>query len=385
MFSLKRTSGKVVLVADVEDLSVGVSIVALSKTSATILVGERMRLPIEDRGEDQSASAIVQLLGECADKVLKAYANTNAKNSPRPPHATYAILKSPWTRMRTAHVEEVFTKETTVTKDLIATLAKKALAETSDFNRSNILESGVMQVYLNGYPTGNPLGKRVVRAGVVAYESEVHPELKRGVIEKLGSLLPGRKPIVRSGLTALSSLLREHMPDIHRYVVLDVGGSTTTCSVFLRESVSQSAHVPEGTTTILKRISSAGLPEETLTQLRMLATDTCSTDMCKTLKDTLATIEPDLAKVFGQSFATLASKRRLPNNAMLSAPTELAPWLQAFFGRIDFSQFTATMQPLTVEPLTPDHLHDIVTWQSGIADTGIAIAAGYVNILEQSR
>ncbi len=384
MFSLKRTSGKVVLVADVEDVSVGVSVALLSKTQATILASERMRLPLEERTQDQSASAVVQLLEECADKVLKAYAGGDATHAPKQPQTIYAIIRSPWTRLRTAHAEEVFPKEVAVSKDLIATLAKKALTEPSDFNKSSILETGVMQVYLNGYPTGNPLGKRVVRAGVVAYESEVHPEILRGVKERLGKVAPGRNIIVRSGLTALSTLLREHMPDIHRYVVLDVGGSTTTCSVFLRETVSQNAGVPEGLTTIIKRISSAGMPEETLTQLRMLSTDTCSTDACKALKDSLARLEPDLAKVFGESFATLAAKRRLPNNAILAAPVELSPWLQGFFSRLDFSQFTATMQPLVVETLTPEHLTDVVTWKSGIADTGIGVAAGYVNILEQT-
>ena len=58
----RRTSGKVVLVADVEDLSVGVSVVVLSRTQATILASERMRLPMEERTRDQSASAVVQLL-----------------------------------------------------------------------------------------------------------------------------------------------------------------------------------------------------------------------------------------------------------------------------------------------------------------------------------
>ena len=107
MFSLKRTSGKVVLVADVEDLSVGVAVVALSKTTAKILASERMRLSIEERTQDQSVAAITQLLGECADKVLKEYAGTNAPHSSKPPQAAYAILKSPWTRLPTAHLEEV--------------------------------------------------------------------------------------------------------------------------------------------------------------------------------------------------------------------------------------------------------------------------------------
>ena len=363
-------------------MSVGVSIAALSQEHVTILAGERMRLSLEERSSDQGAIAIIQLLSECVDKVIKTYSVPSAT----PLRCAYVILRAPWTRLRTAHIDDVYAKETLVTKDLIAALTREALTKSSNFNRGNILEIGVMQVYLNGYPTDKPLGKRVFRAGIVAYESKAHPGLKRGIIETLGKLLPGRKVIIRSGLSALSTLLREHVPDIHRYVVLDVGGGMTTCSVFLRESVSESVGVTEGLVTILRRLAGAGLPEEMLTQLRMLATDTCSSDVCKALKDSLGRMEPDLAKVFGEAFAKLASKRRLPNNAIVSAPLELSPWLQEFFARIDFSQFTATTQPLHVEPLTPGHLRDIVTWESGaFTDTGVGVAAGYVNILERTQ
>jgi hypothetical protein len=133
---------------------------------------------------------------------------------------------------------------------------------------------------------------------------------------------------------------------------------------------------------MIKRVSDKGLPEEIRTQLRMLANDTCSTDACKALKDSLARAEQDFAKTFGDMLGSLAVKRRLPNRVMLSAPAELSPWLHGFFSRIDFAQFTATMQPLAVESLTPELLHDFVSWKVGLqSDTGLGISAGYVNIL----
>lgn len=384
MFS-KRTSGKVVLVTDVGDLSVGVSIVVLADSGpATILAGERKTLPIEERTLEQSAAAISTLLEQTIESVLKSYM-ADAKKNPKPPAAAYAILHSPWTRFRTAEAVQTYEDPRTITKEGIASLAKEALTQPSDLDRSNILEAGVLNVYLNGYLTGNPVGKKATRAGVIAFESDVNPSIKRTVSDVLAKLLPGRPITIRSGMCALTALLQEHMPEIHRYVVLDVGGSVTSCSVVMKEAVSKVVLVPEGLASILKRVSSATLPEEILTQLRMLATDTCSTDACRALKDSLARAEPDLTKVFGEAFAQMAAKRRLPNYVMLSSPTELSPWLQGFFSRIDFSQFTATMQPFEVEPLTPDHLREIVSWKSGsLTDTGIGVAAGYVNILARS-
>lgn len=384
---LKHSTGKVVLVADVEDASVGVCIVQLAfRGPAVVLAAERMRLPIEERSSDQSVVAIVQTLEQCVDTVLKKYAGTDAKLSPKPPHDVYAIVRAPWSRYRTASASEKYQEARTATKEMIASLAKKALVQPSELERTSILETGVMQVFLNGYLTRNPIRKKATIISAVAFETDINAKLKEGIIGVFGTFLPGRTPLIFSGTSALLTVLNERMPDIHRYVILDVGGSVTSCSVVLKESVSQSTIVPEGLTSVLKRVSAGGLPEETMTQLRMLSSDTCSTDTCRALKDALARAEPDLTKVFGEAFAKLASKRRLPNAAILSAPVELSPWLQGFFTRIDFSQFTATMQPFTVEPMTAEHLHDVVTWQSNtLPDTGLSIAAGYVNILEETR
>lgn len=382
---LKRSAGKVVLIADVDDLSVGVAIVRLEKGGpATVLSKKREMLTPEMRAKEQSAAAISQMLEKNIGDVVKSYIGADAKAAPKPPVAVYAILRAPWTRFRTAEAEESYEKPQAVHKGLIDALAKKALEIPSDFDRANILETGVMQVYLNGYPTGDPIGKHASRAGVIVFESETRADIKKSVIDVFGRTVPGRTPVVRSSTSALLAVLGEHMPDVHRFLILDVGSSVTNCAVILKEALTRTQVVPEGLTTILARVAGAGLPEETMTQLRMLASNACSDDACKALKDSLARAEPDLAKVFGEAFAKLAAERRLPNNAVLSAPAELSPWLQGFFSRIDFSQFTATMQPLSVEPLTAEHLSDVVTWHEGLPDTALGIAAGYVNILEQN-
>jgi hypothetical protein len=372
----KRATGKAVLIADIDDASVGVSIVELEKHGrANIIAIERKVLSVEERTGVQNVAGITQLLEQCVAALLKT------PDVPVPTHA-YAILRAPWTRFRTAQFAETYPEPRAITKEVIASLAKKALEAPSELDKGNVFEQGVMQVFLNGYPVGSPIGKKAASAMVVAFESDSNAEMKRAVVDAIGKHLPGREVVILSGMRTLLSVLHELIPDIHRYVVIDVGGTATNCSVIRKEAVSQFAQVPEGEVTIIKRVSDKGLPEEIRTQLRMLANDTCSTDACKALKDSLAHAEQDLAKTFGDMLGSLAVKRRLPNTVMLSAPAELTPWLHGFFSRIDFAQFTATMQPLAVESLTPELLHDLVSWKVGVQpDTGLGIGAGYVNIL----
>lgn len=372
----KRASGKVVLVADLDDVSVGISLAELGTGPASILASDRALLPLEDRTLAQSAAGVVKLLEEMADKFLKA--------NPMRVAAVYVILRAPWTRFRTAAASETFDDNRTITKDIIPAIAKKALEQPSDLDRTHILEAGVMHVALNGYATGSPIGKKARSITVVAFEGDVNPDIQRDVTTIFGRLLPGRTPVFRSGMRALLTVLHEHIPDIHRYVILDVGGATLNCAVVRKEAVTQFATAATGWTGIVRSVGS-GVPEETMTNMRLLANDTCSTDACIAMKEKLARAEPELAKKYGEMFASLAARRRLPNRAILFSPPDLAPWLGAFFARIDFAQFTATTQPLEVESLTADHLKESVSWKTGVPlDTGIATAAGCVNILEQS-
>ncbi len=384
MFSFSRLRERPVLVADIGDGSVGVSLVMFGKEGpAEVIASKRVTLSIEERTRDQAAAGISQILETSVAALIAG--DAQEKHGIRTPHAIYATLRAPWTRFRTAKTGESFDAPQTITKEIIVGLAKKALVGNSELDRGNMLEAGVMQVFLNGYPTGRPLGKRAKNISVVAFESDIDPNIRASVIGIFGKLLPGRTPILRSGMHALLTVMHEHLTDIHRCLLIDIGGSTSACAVVRKEAITQYATVPEGIMTILKRVSAGGLPEEMLSLLRMLATDSCSTSACDSLKDSLAKAEPELVRAFGEVFASLATARRLPNICVLTSPSELTPWLHSFFSRIDFSQFTATTQPLIVETVTSEHLSDAIHWKPGIvSDAGISIASSYVDLLERS-
>ena len=380
MFS-SRLEGKPVLVADIGDGSVAVSFVTMGRSPVEVHASARAMLPFEDRSREQTLAAITNCLKDTTEKLLKAYLQKGGTA----PHAVHVVLRAPWTRFRTARADGTFEKEQAITKELIAQYAKKALAQQSELDRANILEAGVMQVFLNGYPTGEPLGKRASSIGVVAFESDADSVMKKAITEEAGALLPDRPLTIRSGMRALLVVMQEYLPEMQRFFLIDMGGATTACAVVRKDAITQYAAASEGLATILKRVAGGGLPEETMSLLRMLAADACSSSACEALKDSLARAEPDLVRAFGEVFTSLAGVRRLPNAAILAAPLELSPWLQGFFSRIDFSQFTTTTQPFTVETLTPEHLQDSVSWgKEGTPDAGIATAALGVQLMAQS-
>lgn len=375
--------GSVVCVLDIEDGSVGVSIVALKKKGPSEVVSaKRALLSLEQHTAEKSPQPLMTLLDETITQVLSAYTAFHAAKA-GPVHAVHAYVHAPWTHVRIASTEDRFDAPKSITKAMISDLAKKAITQPSNLDKGNILEAGVMQVYVNGYPTANPVGTKGVMLSVVVCEADIHSEAKSLLVNVLGKHFPGRTPSLHAGMRAFLTVAHEHFPDTYRYIIVDVNSFTTTAAVIVREAMSQEATIPEGALSIVKRVApTTGLPEETLAQLKMLESDYCATPACAALKESLARAEPDLVKSFAELFAQLAAKRRTPNICLLSVHAHLAPWLTTFLARIDFAQFTATTQPLSVETLTPEHVKELVVWSDGVApDAGLGISIGAVHIL----
>lgn len=375
MFS-SRSEGKPVLIADIGDGSVAIALVLLANNKpAQVIASVRETLTPEERPKAQILTAIHGLLESVTTKIL---AHPTAKEYATP-RAVYATVRAPWTSFRTRETEEA-TEPRIITKNMISALAQRALAEKDGDGPT--LEAGVLQVFLNGYPTGEPLGKRAHSVRVVAFDSIVDADMKAGIMQIFGKLLPGRVPMLYSGMRSLLVTMQTHTPDLQQFIVIDMGGTSSTCAIVRNDALTDTISIPEGLSTILRRIAPNAIPDETLSLIRMLAAETCSAAACTTIKEKIAVSEPELVRIFGESFATLAAKGRIPDVALLSAPTELSPWLESFFSRIDFSQFTTTTQPFRVESLSPEHLADTVTWIPGVTpEAGIGIAASAVNIL----
>lgn len=78
--------------------------------------------------------------------------------------------------------------------------------------------------------------------------------------------------------------------------------------------------------------------------------------------------------------AACSPTRRLSDKMLLIAQPDILPWLTKFFSRIDFTQFTLTTRPFTVESLTPKDLSPYVTPSHGaFLDMGIAFSVALVN------
>lgn len=384
----RHHSGVPVLIADVENGSVAAAVmVPNAKGPARVLASCRIDVPIGAQSADQARSTSIASLGDATKQIVERYAQSDIAKTLGPIQALQAIVGPSLSRSRTVKLEEHYHDEKSISDSMIQALAQKALQIPSELDGANILETHVTRVQLNGYPTSRPIGKRARDLAVTAFQSDIVAGVEAQIEHALGVYAPGRKVDIRSQTRAILTVLHELSPETRNYLLLNVGGDTSHFVTIRKEELAEHATGSTGTAKILADLSGeGGSPESTLTLLHMVSADTCSDEACEKMKASLAKTEPALLKTFGEIFATLSASRRVPNECILVVRTDMAPWLENFFTRLDFSQFSVTAQPLSVTSLEPDHLQDFVQWHADVPhDTGIGIIAAFVNMSWQAK
>lgn len=380
----RKPRGKTVAVVDIGGGSAGVAILEIFRMAPMrVVVSERSVLPIGERAEEASVAGVVAELGKAAEKALAAYSAKRDKEGTPHVSEVYAVVRAPWTRTKTVRAMSALPKETRVDNSMVAALAREAIQVDTEFDHATLLEASVVRVELNGYPTANPQGKEAKTIAVSVLLSDCRSDIRSAVAEALQRVFACPPPVFRSGVGALLWFLRENGLLVKDALIISMASNATSLVVVRKGVFVEIGHVLEGSWTIAHRIAGGKLPEEVFTLIRMLAKDECEGDACEAAKAAIARVEPDLVKVFGEAFVKMAASQRFPNTLILLVPQDLSEWLQHFFTRIDFAQFTITMQPLS--PIIPEMGVDRTkTSEHTLAlDPGLAVACALVNTGEK--
>lgn len=381
MFGTKHE--KVVAVADVGSGSAGFSILrARPDGGVQILGASRSILPLEDRTREQTMSGVMRMLSEAGAQVTKEYTESAIGKKLGAVQEIHAVVRAPWTRASAGRATKQFQKETSITKEMITEAAKDAFASNKELDKTNMLETAVIRVELNEYPTASPIGKKAHRLDVITFESDCDPVVKKGVTTTLGQLFPGRQIIMRSGAHTYLSIVHEKLEHPDAYVIIDMVSEATTIMAVRDGVITHHAVIQEGVRTILRRVTGAkGTPEEIISLMRMVVSGSCSGEECDRLNEALARVEPDLVRVFGEAVGGLMGSRRLPDTLILFAHPDITTWLAHVFARIDFAQFTIPLKPFSVQLLTVEKFRSLMNIESNVqVDTGILVASSFVNM-----
>lgn len=388
MFSrlFSHSPEKTIVVADVESGSVGFALLSIPKKGPVrIEAAARTPMKLDDASPEQALTGALQTVPEIFQKLSTTYTARTGKGIERAEEG-YVFFHAPWVRAYASRLEGNLGSERTIQEDMIRSLSREALKHMEGLDQSRFLEASVLRVDLNGYPTKKPEGKKASSVSVTALAADVDGDAHTATLQTLGSTLPGRTWKERSGVRAFTSLIAERTSQRRDYLLIDMGSLSTDITAVRKNELTDHIVVSEGLRTLLRRLTPQnGIPEETLSLLAMLVSDHCDEDACGPLREALGRADTEIAHAFGEAFATLSKTRRLPNAIVLAAHPAIAPWLEHFFARLDFGQFTITTEPFSVIELTPNHMaEDALFAEPSEEDTGIALVSAFIRTQEQS-
>jgi len=370
--------GKVVAVADIGSASAGFAVFRTGR-APQLYAFARESLPFENRSDNALATGVVQALSTACEKALTEYA---AQKGPRI-SSSYCVVGAPWTHSFAGAALGELKREATITDAMISGLAKQALADQKKIDASAMFEANVVRVLLNGYATEEPAGKRAETIRVFTLMSDCDQQVQNGAKEVLGKFLPGTPVIWRSGARAALSVAKRLLGD-GSYLIVEVGGEATDLISVRKGILEGRDSIPQGVRQIASSLAKGKPVEETVALLDMIERQQSESDAANELEQAVAKFEPELAHIFGETFAKLSGSRKLPETLVLLAPSQLSRWLSRFFSRIDFTQFTATAQPFAVTSLSAGELLPVAQIPSSFADTGLALGCALVNIESDS-
>lgn len=301
-------------------------------------------LSLEDRTDDQARAVIASQVEEACSQASRAYERLGHSE---PITEAYIFMHAPWAKTHMVSGEHLYDANVRVQSAHIAEIVKEAIGSSKDIDLRNLLEGSVVRVDLNGYPTKEPEGKDAERIRVIAIATEADAQLKNSIAGAVHRSFPVARPQWRTALRAYLRIVRNLMQK-DSCLIVDVGTDDTHL-VAVHDGALEQLIIPEGTRTILKRVASGRPPEEVLGYMRMLSRDACSSEACDALRQSIATTEPELVRIFGEAMAKMATAQKIPNDVLLVASPDLDTWLSAFLSRIDFAQFSLTSLPLAVQ------------------------------------
>lgn len=386
--SSKEERHDVVAVFDVTDASVAGGIVALAQESGTpsrVLLAKRQTLPPQKTHEAQTLSHIQKALFGVADALVAEYAKGESLRSYGAVQAVHVIVHAPWVHSFTQDTQIAFEKPTKITKELINQAVQEIAAhrEGGQEPEGEIIENSVLRVELSGYPTSQPIGKEATSIRAVAIESRVSGAVRASISDALARVFPGTIALMHSSLLVHHSVLRELVPDMLQYTFLDMGDGSSTCCVVHDGTVQEQSEIVFGSGEFVRAVAGAiSQPDASAySAIAMAAEDTSGENLRKRVDDALGAIEPKYVRTFGEAFTSLIGAERLPNTLVVSIHPKLAKWAVGFFERIDFSQFTETGKPFSVQIITTKNTTDFAIFGTlAKADKSIGVAAAFVHI-----
>jgi cell division ATPase FtsA len=367
MFSFFRKMQKTerVLVIHIGSGSVMSTLVSSDGSKTTMHASASVDIPILS---DLTLSQFEKETRKALDKALHTIASVRLS----PPDRVAVYFASPWyaSQVRTAKMSRP--TSFVVTKALVDDMIARELKAFEDEQIADkkgtaealrAVDAKVVQVKLNEYPHNDPIGMSTRELELSIYVSVAPEHIVKAIEETIQRTY--HAPVTFSSFLLASFVVtRDFFPQVHSYVLVDVGGEVSDVTLVREGTIFQSVSFPHGCNFVLRKLS-MGLNRSTAE-----AVSICTLYIDNKLEDTVRSqcdnILKEVKSIWSQSFQkalyTVSNDLSIPDTILLSVGTNIAPWFIDNIRHEEFHQYTRVEKDFKVIVLNSELFHDLLSF-----------------------
>ncbi len=224
----------------------------------------------------------------------------------------------------------------------VSTAAKGSALDTT--NARHVLEQSIMQVRLNGYETGKPVGKKAEAVELTLFLSITSrwliERVEKSIAERYGSV-----PLKHFACNhMLFSVLRDLYADVENFLFLHVGGEISDVSLVSHGILQTTVSFPFGIHTLIRRTARSlqTVAGEARTLLRVNAPKISSSPdsakearasdlaMLKRLEHAIADSRDEWQTAFTEALTHGSQNAFLPPTLFIVAESDIGAWFAEF-------------------------------------------------------
>jgi len=368
-FSKKKPKRDVALCLDIGSANIGASLIALypgTIIQPEVISSSRKDIPFTDElNFDDFLIAMT--------KTLHLVLLDIHKKAKGVPEKAFVVLASPWYASETKKIH--YSKDTpfTFTKEIWDALLKDEVKHFEDEHMSKykhigdharLLEKKNIKVYLNGYDTENPVGKKTKTLDLSLYLSMSPLSILSLIHTKIQSVFAIDKIRFSSFLYASFVVFRDMISESKDFICIDVGGEVTDIAIIKDDAIVDSVSFPLGKNALIRSLSKSlkVSPPDVLSLFALYSSGRCEDKIKNKIESALAKIQSEWLSHFQKGLMTMKGELEVPNAVFITADKDVGEWFRMAVENDEFGQYALSERKFNAILIDGSILNRYVTW-----------------------
>lgn len=367
MFGRKE---KIAVIFDIGSSSVGGAYVSLVRgAKPKIIASVREEMVFQ---EDLKFERLVSSMQDALERAGRVLHQTHLPFSPEKVFS--CSFSSPWyasqTRIASIRMEKPFT----VTEHFLTDAVEKEVEdfealESPRLGEGVLMEHEAIQVKLNGYETGNPLGKQAKEAEIAAYMSIVPEKVFSLAKETMGRMFHSPHLRLHSFPFIAFVVIRDLFHE-ESFLYLDISGEVTDITLVRGGVLQETVSFPYGKNSVLREVGRelSLAPNEAMSEFAMHRDGDGGEKSAEKMERVLTSVEENWREGLDGAFASFSkSGPALPPDIFFTADSDVSDWFaEAIENEKVYNTSGGAEKYFRIRPLQSQFFADRVDFAPGV-------------------